>query len=158
MGNPCHWRPDGDRRPVAGHPRQAAVCPGDPLGLWPVARKAWALTQSGSFAIETPDDGRRRGALFLGETAEAAAVLLLFMLGSIWNLRRRPRRAGVTALMALVPDKALRLRKTPLKGSCVKRWRPAAASRRPCRDRPGARLPPPMPCCSTRSGPSTRAP
>ena len=83
-------------------------------GLWPVARKAWALTKSGSpFAIETLMTVAAIGALFLGETAEAAMVLLLFMLGEHLEAYAAGRaRAGVTALMALVPDKALRIRTT----------------------------------------------
>ena len=83
-------------------------------GLWPVARKAWALTNSGSpFAIETLMTVAALGALFLGETAEAAMVLLLFMLGEHLEAYAAGRaRAGVTALMALVPDKALRIRTT----------------------------------------------
>ncbi|MGE6166432.1 zinc/cadmium/mercury/lead-transporting ATPase [Aeromonas rivipollensis] len=83
-------------------------------GLWPVARKAWALTRSGSpFAIETLMTVAALGALFLGETAEAAMVLLLFMLGEHLEAYAAGRaRAGVTALMALVPDKALRIRTT----------------------------------------------
>ncbi|MNQ61411.1 Lead, cadmium, zinc and mercury-transporting ATPase [compost metagenome] len=83
-------------------------------GLWPVARKAWALTKSGSpFAIETLMTVAALGALFLGETAEAAMVLLLFMLGEHLEAYAAGRaRAGVTALMALVPDKALRIRTT----------------------------------------------
>ncbi|WP_349919563.1 zinc/cadmium/mercury/lead-transporting ATPase [Aeromonas veronii] len=84
-------------------------------GLWPVTRKSWALTRSGSpFAIETLMTVAAVGALFLGETAEAAMVLLLFMLGEHLEAYAAGRaRAGVTALMALVPDKALRIRKTP---------------------------------------------
>ncbi len=83
-------------------------------GLWPVARKAWALTKSGSpFAIETLMTVAALGALFLGETAEAAMVLLLFMLGEHLEAYAAGRaRAGVTALMALVPDQALRIRTT----------------------------------------------
>ncbi|MGL4250283.1 MAG: zinc/cadmium/mercury/lead-transporting ATPase [Aeromonas sp.] len=81
-------------------------------GLWPISRKAWALTKSGSpFAIETLMTVAAIGALFLGETAEAAMVLLLFMLGEHLEAYAASRaRAGVTALMALVPDKALRIR------------------------------------------------
>ncbi|MFM5538597.1 zinc/cadmium/mercury/lead-transporting ATPase [Aeromonas veronii] len=81
-------------------------------GLWPISRKAWALTKSGSpFAIETLMTVAAVGALFLGETAEAAMVLLLFMLGEHLEAYAAGRaRAGVTALMALVPDKALRIR------------------------------------------------
>lgn len=83
-------------------------------GLWPISRKAWALTKSGSpFAIETLMTVAAVGALFLGETAEAAMVLLLFMLGEHLEAYAAGRaRAGVTALMALVPDKALRIRTT----------------------------------------------
>lgn len=83
-------------------------------GLWPISRKAWALTQSGSpFAIETLMTVAAVGALFLGETAEAAMVLLLFMLGEHLEAYAAGRaRAGVTALMALVPDKALRIHTT----------------------------------------------
>ncbi len=83
-------------------------------GLWPISRKAWALTKSGSpFAIETLMTVAALGALFLGETAEAAMVLLLFMLGEHLEAYAAGRaRAGVTALMALVPDKALRIRTT----------------------------------------------
>ncbi|WP_323950643.1 zinc/cadmium/mercury/lead-transporting ATPase [Aeromonas veronii] len=83
-------------------------------GLWPISRKAWALTKSGSpFAIETLMTVAAVGALFLGETAEAAMVLLLFILGEHLEAYAAGRaRAGVTALMALVPDKALRIRTT----------------------------------------------
>ncbi|MFQ2648569.1 zinc/cadmium/mercury/lead-transporting ATPase [Aeromonas caviae] len=109
---------------LAGLMGVAALLPaqiGQPLftlatlwGLWPVARKAWALTRSGSpFAIETLMTVAAVGALFLGETAEAAMVLLLFMLGEHLEAYAAGRaRAGVTALMALVPDKALRIRTT----------------------------------------------
>ncbi|WP_421293085.1 zinc/cadmium/mercury/lead-transporting ATPase [Aeromonas taiwanensis] len=116
-----YWQPLS----LAGLMGVAALLPeaiGQPIftlatlwGLWPVARKAWALTRSGSpFAIETLMTVAAVGALFLGETAEAAMVLLLFMLGEHLEAYAAGRaRAGVTALMALVPDKALRIRKTP---------------------------------------------
>ena len=115
-----YWQPLS----LAGLMGVAALLPaqiGQPLftlatlwGLWPVARKAWALTRSGSpFAIETLMTVAAIGALFLGETAEAAMVLLLFMLGEHLEAYAAGRaRAGVTALMALVPDKALRIRTT----------------------------------------------
>ncbi|MGL6471147.1 HAD-IC family P-type ATPase, partial [Aeromonas caviae] len=115
-----YWQPLS----LAGLMGMAALLPaqiGQPLftlatlwGLWPVARKAWALTRSGSpFAIETLMTVAAVGALFLGETAEAAMVLLLFMLGEHLEAYAAGRaRAGVTALMALVPDKALRIRTT----------------------------------------------
>ncbi|MGY3869367.1 zinc/cadmium/mercury/lead-transporting ATPase [Aeromonas crassostreae] len=112
-------------------------------GLWPVARKAWALTRSGSpFAIETLMTVAALGALFLGETAEAAMVLLLFMLGEQLEAYAAGRaRAGVTALMALVPDKALRIR-TTAEGEI--REEVAADALRPgdiIEIAPGARLP-----------------
>ncbi|WP_323875865.1 zinc/cadmium/mercury/lead-transporting ATPase [Aeromonas veronii] len=112
-----YWQPLS----LAGLMLVAALLPkelGQPLftlatlwGLWPISRKAWALTKSGSpFAIETLMTVAAVGALFLGETAEAAMVLLLFMLGEHLEAYAAGRaRAGVTALMALVPDKALRI-------------------------------------------------
>ncbi|PBQ25589.1 zinc/cadmium/mercury/lead-transporting ATPase [Shewanella algae] len=80
-------------------------------GLLPIARKAWALIRSGTpFAIETLMTVAAIGAMLLGETAEAAMVLLLFMLGEqLESFAAGRARAGVSALMALVPDKALRL-------------------------------------------------
>lgn len=115
-----YWQPLS----LAGLMLVAALLPkefGQPLftlatlwGLWPISRKARALTKSGSpFAIETLMTVAAVGALFLGETAEAAMVLLLFMLGEHLEAYAAGRaRAGVTALMALVPDKALRIRTT----------------------------------------------
>ncbi|WP_422840244.1 zinc/cadmium/mercury/lead-transporting ATPase [Aeromonas veronii] len=112
-------------------------------GLWPISRKAWALTKSGSpFAIETLMTVAAVGALFLGETAEAAMVLLLFMLGEHLEAYAAGRaRAGVTALMALVPDKALRIR-TAAEGEVQEEV--AADELRPgdiIEIAPGARLP-----------------
>lgn len=115
-----YWQPLS----LAGLMLVAALLPkelGQPLftlatlwGLWPISRKAWALTKSGSpFVIETLMTVAAVGALFLCETAEAAMVLLLFMLGEHLEAYAAGRaRAGVTALMALVPDKALRIRTT----------------------------------------------
>ncbi|WP_323932927.1 zinc/cadmium/mercury/lead-transporting ATPase [Aeromonas caviae] len=138
---------------LAGLMLAAALLPdtlGKPLfilatlwGLWPVARKAWALTRSGSpFAIETLMTVAALGALFLGETAEAAMVLLLFMLGEHLEAYAAGRaRAGVTALMALVPDKALRIRTT---AEGEQREEVAADQLRPgdiIEIAPGARLP-----------------
>ncbi|MCG6220678.1 Zn(II)/Cd(II)/Pb(II) translocating P-type ATPase ZntA, partial [Vibrio diabolicus] len=116
-------------------------------GLWPISRKAWSLTRSGSpFAIETLMTVAAVGALFLGETAEAAMVLLLFMLGEHLESYAAARaRAGVTALMALVPDKAMRIR-TGLQGQPQGEIREevAAEDLRPgdiIEISPGARLP-----------------
>lgn len=82
------------------------------VGLWPVARQAGRLIRSGSwFAIETLMSVAAIGALFIGATAEAAMVLLLFLIGERlegWAASRA--RQGVSALMALKPDTAIRLR------------------------------------------------
>ncbi|WP_417618382.1 heavy metal translocating P-type ATPase [Oceanisphaera sp.] len=80
-------------------------------GLWPIGRKAWQLARSGSpFSIETLMTVAACGALLLGETAEAAMVLLLFMIGEqLESLAANKARSGVTALMALVPDQALKI-------------------------------------------------
>ncbi|WP_412502254.1 zinc/cadmium/mercury/lead-transporting ATPase [Shewanella algae] len=108
-------------------------------GLLPIARKAWALIRSGTpFAIETLMTVAAIGALLLGETAEAAMVLLLFMLGEqLESFAAGRARAGVSALMALVPDKALRL-------NDGQRQEVAASELRPgdiIEVAPGARLP-----------------
>ena len=54
------------------------------VGLAPVAAKALRLIRSGTpFAIETLMSVAAIGALFIGATAEAAMVLLLFMVGEL---------------------------------------------------------------------------
>lgn len=81
------------------------------VGLYPIARQALRLMRSGSwFAIETLMSVAAVGALFIGATAEAAMVLLLFMVGERlegWAASRA--RKGVSALMALKPDTATRI-------------------------------------------------
>ncbi|ROP56366.1 Cd2+/Zn2+-exporting ATPase [Enterobacter sp. BIGb0383] len=81
------------------------------VGLWPIARQALRLMKSGSwFAIETLMSVAAIGALFIGATAEAAMVLLLFLIGERlegWAAGRA--RRGVSALMALRPETAVRL-------------------------------------------------
>ncbi|MRS17181.1 Zn(II)/Cd(II)/Pb(II) translocating P-type ATPase ZntA [Enterobacteriaceae bacterium RIT691] len=82
------------------------------IGLFPIARQALRLMKSGSwFAIETLMSVAALGALFIGATAEAAMVLLLFLIGERlegWAASRA--RKGVSALMALKPETAVRLR------------------------------------------------
>ncbi|HFZ8994643.1 TPA: Zn(II)/Cd(II)/Pb(II) translocating P-type ATPase ZntA [Citrobacter freundii] len=82
------------------------------VGLYPVARQALRLMKTGSyFAIETLMSVAATGALFIGATAEAAMVLLLFLIGERlegWAASRA--RKGVSALMALKPETATRLR------------------------------------------------
>ncbi|WP_049292561.1 Zn(II)/Cd(II)/Pb(II) translocating P-type ATPase ZntA [Franconibacter helveticus] len=82
------------------------------VGLWPVTRQAIRLMRSGSwFAIETLMSVAAIGALIIGATAEAAMVLLLFLIGEQlegWAANRA--RKGVSALVALRPETAVRLR------------------------------------------------
>ena len=82
------------------------------MGIWPVGRKALQLMRSGTpFAIETLMTVAAIGALFIGASAEAAMVLLLFLLGErLESFAAGRARQGVTALMALKPDEAVRLR------------------------------------------------
>ncbi|PHM37082.1 heavy metal-transporting ATPase [Xenorhabdus mauleonii] len=79
------------------------------IGLYPVATKAFKLIRSGTpFAIETLMSVAAIGALFIDATTEAAMVILLFKLGEVLESYAAGRaRRGVSALMALVPDKAL---------------------------------------------------
>ena len=81
------------------------------VGLWPISRKAWQQARSGSpFAIETLMTVAAAGALFIGASAEAAMVILLFLLGErLEGIAASRARRGITALMALKPDKAVRV-------------------------------------------------
>ena len=80
-------------------------------GLWPVARDAWRRARSGSpFTIEMLMCVAAAGALLIGAHAEAAMVLLLFLLGERLEAFAAARaRSGVTQLMALRPENAVRL-------------------------------------------------
>ena len=96
------------------------------VGLAPVAAKALRLIRSGTpFAIETLMSVAAIGALFIGATAEAAMVLLLFMVGELLESYAANRaRRGVKALMELVPEDALLLQGTERKRVPVASLRP----------------------------------
>lgn len=81
------------------------------LGVVPFARKALALARSGSpFSIEVLVSVAALGALFIGESAEAAAVVFLFAVGELLEgLAASRARSGIRALAALVPKTALLL-------------------------------------------------
>lgn len=86
------------------HPAgQAAFVLTTLVGGWPIARTALRLLRSGTpFAIETLMTVAAIGALFIGATAEAAMVLLLFMLGErLESYAAGQARRGVTELMTL---------------------------------------------------------
>ncbi|MEZ8102245.1 zinc/cadmium/mercury/lead-transporting ATPase [Vibrio bivalvicida] len=80
-------------------------------GLYPIAKKAISLARSGTpFAIETLMSVAALGALYLGETIEAAMVLLLFLIGERLEAFAASRaRSGVQALMELVPENATKI-------------------------------------------------
>ncbi|HEY3588824.1 MAG TPA: Zn(II)/Cd(II)/Pb(II) translocating P-type ATPase ZntA [Buttiauxella sp.] len=82
------------------------------VGLWPIARQAVRLMRSGNwFAIETLMSVAAVGALFIGATAEAAMVLLLFLIGErLESYAANRARRSVSALMALKPEVATRIR------------------------------------------------
>ena len=81
------------------------------VGLAPVARKAWQRLRTGSaFTIETLMTLASAGALLIGAHAEAAMVLLLFQLGERLEAYAAIRaRSGVSQLMAIRPESAVRL-------------------------------------------------
>lgn len=81
------------------------------IGLYPIGRKAISLAKSGTpFAIETLMSVAALGALYLGETAEAAMVLLLFLIGEqLESFAAYKARSGVQALMKLVPETATKI-------------------------------------------------
>ncbi|EOU9606502.1 Zn(II)/Cd(II)/Pb(II) translocating P-type ATPase ZntA [Cronobacter dublinensis] len=95
--------------PLAG---RAAFIVTTLVGLFPVARQAWRLMRSGNpFAIETLMSVAATGALIIGASEEAAMVLLLYLVGERlegWAANRA--RSGVSALVALRPETAVRLR------------------------------------------------
>ncbi len=109
------------------------------VGLAPVATKAVRLIRSGTpFAIETLMSVAAIGALFIGATAEAAMVLLLFMVGEMLESYAANRaRRGVKALMELVPEDALLLQGTQRKRVPVASLRPGDV----IEIAPGGRLP-----------------
>ncbi|GAB0150520.1 heavy metal translocating P-type ATPase [Marichromatium sp. PS1] len=82
------------------------------LGLVPVARRAWAAARLGSpLSIETLMSLAALAAVAVGAEAEAAAVLFLFQVGeSLEGLAARRSRAGIGALIELLPRNARRLR------------------------------------------------
>ncbi|WED20829.1 zinc/cadmium/mercury/lead-transporting ATPase [Vibrio sp. JC009] len=80
-------------------------------GLLPILKKAYQLAKSGTpFSIETLMSVAAIGALYLGESAEAAMVLLLFLLGEKLEAFASSRaRSGVKALMQLLPEMATKI-------------------------------------------------
>lgn len=82
------------------------------IAVAPIARRAWAGATTGSpFTIETLLVVAAVGALIIGESVEAAAVVVLFNIGEMLEGVAAGRaRAGVQALLDVVPRTALRER------------------------------------------------
>jgi len=80
------------------------------LSVLPFVRRAWAGATSGTpFSIETLMSVAALGALLIGAAGEAATVILLFALGEMLEGVAAARaRAGIEALIALVPREAMR--------------------------------------------------
>ncbi len=96
---------------------QAAYIIAALVGLIPIARRAVAGAMSGTpFSIETLMSVAAIGAIAIGEAAEAAVVVVLFLVGEMLEGVAAGRaRAGIKALIDLVPRTAYRL--NPATGS-----------------------------------------
>ncbi|MBO1529719.1 cadmium-translocating P-type ATPase [Psychrobacter sp. F1192] len=81
------------------------------IGVLPFARKALLLAATGTpFSIEMLMSVAAIGALFIGESGEAAAVVFLFSVGELFESVAADRaRAGIKALVSLVPKTAILL-------------------------------------------------
>ncbi|MBX6741109.1 MAG: cadmium-translocating P-type ATPase [Acetobacteraceae bacterium] len=82
------------------------------IALWPFGRRAVALARAGNpFSIETLMGVAAIGAVAIGAAEEAAIVVFLFALGELLeNVAAGRARAGIRALVALVPRTARRER------------------------------------------------
>ncbi len=89
---------------------QAAYIIAALVGLIPIARRAVAGAMSGTpFSIETLMSVAAIGAIAIGEAAEAAVVVVLFLVGEMLEGVAAGRaRAGIKALIDLVPRTAYR--------------------------------------------------
>ncbi|CED58545.1 Cation transport ATPase, E1-E2 family [Moritella viscosa] len=81
------------------------------FGVIPVINRSIKLALSGTpFAIETLMSVATVGALILGDTAESAMVLVLFMIGEkLESFAAGKARKGVKSLMSLVPEEATKI-------------------------------------------------
>lgn len=81
------------------------------VGVWPLVGKAWAGVRLGNpFGINTLVTVAALGALLIGEAAEAAVVVFLFLVGELLEGVAAGRaRAGIRALVALAPKTAFLL-------------------------------------------------
>lgn len=82
------------------------------IGLVPILKKSWyAIRAKSPFAIETLMSIAAIGALCIGEAAEAAVVIFLFMIGEMLeSFSSFQARKGIKALMQLLPDSSILLK------------------------------------------------
>ena len=74
------------------------------IGVIPFARQAFALAMSGSpFSIETLMSVAALGALFIGESEEAALVVFLFSVGQLLESVAAGRASGISRLKTMPP-------------------------------------------------------
>lgn len=79
------------------------------VGLVPIARRAFSAARAGTpFSIEMLMTIAAIGAVIIGATEEAAAVVFLFLIGELLEgIAASKARAGIQSLAALVPKTAL---------------------------------------------------
>ncbi len=109
------------------------------LGVAPLARKAWANTRLGQpFTINTLITVAAVGSVLIGEAAEGALVVFLFAVGELLESVATGRaRAGIRALAALAPKKAILLEGGDSREVPVESLRPGDL----VRVQPGGRIP-----------------
>src|SRR5690606_23668641 len=78
------------------------------IGLGPIARRAWMAAINGTpFSIEMLMTIAAVGAMFIGATEEAAAVVFLFLVGELLEgVAAGKARASIQSLTTLVPKTA----------------------------------------------------
>jgi Zn2+/Cd2+-exporting ATPase len=79
------------------------------IGLLPVLKKSLVLMKVGYvFSVETLMSISALGAIFIGASEEAAAVIILFMIGeALEGYSTKKAQAGIKSLASLLPDSAL---------------------------------------------------
>lgn len=81
------------------------------IGLLPVLKKSWILMRVGYiFSVETLMSISALGAIFIGASEEAAAVIILFMIGeTLESYSTKKAHAGIQSLASLLPDSTSRV-------------------------------------------------
>ncbi len=86
------------------------------VALLPILKKSWTMMKVGYvFSVETLMSISAIGAIFIGASEEAAAVIILFMLGeTIEGYTSRRAKKGIQSLASLLPDTSLLVTKDGL--------------------------------------------